>query len=69
MSKLVEFTKDSYPHCFGDVVKLDDEALKQHRGAYTDYSVKLRAENAQEAEVVDPRKDGDEKPADVKEKK
>ena len=48
--KLVEFVKDSYPHCLGDVVRLTDGELDKHpNSTYQSYKA---ADNAQEAEIV-----------------
>ncbi|BAS17625.1 hypothetical protein AHiyo8_59280 [Arthrobacter sp. Hiyo8] len=55
MSKLVQFVKDVYPHCVGDVVKLADDELKHiASSAYKEFSdATVRAEKAVEAEVVE----------------
>ncbi len=55
MSKLVQFVKDVYPHCVGDVVKLAaDELDKIASGAYKEFTdAASRAANAVEAEVTE----------------
>jgi hypothetical protein len=54
MSKLVQFVKDVYPHCLGDVVRLAKDELKSIASdAYKELTdAAIRAEKAVEAEVV-----------------